>query len=112
MMKAVCKKCNMTKMTGNPFHSSATHKFTADGIPTDLAEKIAPHLEPINYDRWAELEFKDQLTDEEMKEKQVLEKKNMATIEKVYQRLRDDEGVQACIRQIKAHPWVKTIEGV
>jgi len=46
-----------------------------------------------------------------MKEKQALEEENMAAIEKVYQRLRDDEGVQACIEKIKAHPWVRVVEG-
>ncbi|MDW7776748.1 MAG: TaqI-like C-terminal specificity domain-containing protein [Methanosarcinales archaeon] len=86
-------------------------KFTADGIPTDLAAKLTPHLEPINYDRWAELEFKDQLTDEEMKEKQALEKKNLAAIEKVYQRLSNDKEIQAQIERIKAHPWVRVVEG-
>ena len=37
-------------------------KFVADSIPTDLADKLAPHLEPINYNPWAELEFKHKLT--------------------------------------------------
>jgi hypothetical protein len=40
-------------------------------------------------------------------EKQALEKKkNMAVIEKVYQRLREDKSVQGRIRQIQVHPWV------
>jgi len=86
-------------------------KFAADGIPTDLAEKVVPHLEPIEYDRWAQLEFKDELTVAEKKEKQALEESNMAVIERVYQRLKDDEEIQGRIRQIKAHPWVRVVEG-
>jgi len=85
-------------------------KFTADGISTHLAEKIAPHLEPINYDRWAELEYKDELTETEMKEKDALEKKNMSVIEGVYQRLKDDKEIQGRIRQIKEHSWVRVVE--
>jgi len=46
-----------------------------------------------------------------MKEKQVLEKKNLTAIEKVYQRLEDDKEIQAQIEKIKAHPWVRVVEG-
>ena len=87
----------MTKITINPFHCTATLK-------------PAPHLEPINYDRWAELEFKHELTGAEMNGKQALEEKNMAVIERVYQRLREDKEVQGCIRQIQAHPWMRVVE--
>ena len=85
-------------------------KFATGGIPTDLVDKISPHIKPIDYDRWAQLEFKDELTRTEMKEKQVLEKSNMAAIESVYQRLKDDKEIQGYIQQIKAHPWVRLIE--
>ena len=44
-------------------------------------------------------------------EKQALEEKNMAVIEKEYQRLREDKEVQGRIRQIHAHPWVRVVEG-
>ena len=107
----------MTKITRNSYHCTPTSKFTADGIPADLTVKLAPCLEPINYDRWAELEFNDELTGVKMEEKQALEEKNMAVIEKVYQRLRDDKEIQGRIRryrrirQIKAHPWVRMVEG-
>ena len=37
-------------------------KFTSDGIPTDLPAKTARHPEPINYNPWAQLEFKHELT--------------------------------------------------
>jgi hypothetical protein len=37
-------------------------KFAADSIPTDFAAKPAPHLEPINYNPWAQLKFKHELT--------------------------------------------------
>ncbi len=58
---------------------------------------------------WAELEFKDELTGAEMEEKQALEKKNMAVIERVYQRLNDDKDIQSLIQQIQAHPWVRVV---
>ena len=35
----------------------------------------------------------------------------MAVIENVYQRLREDKEVQGRIRQVKAHPWVRVVEG-
>ena len=46
-----------------------------------------------------------------MREKQAREEWNMAVIEKVYQRLSEDKGVQGRIRQIQAHPWVRVVEG-
>jgi hypothetical protein len=46
-----------------------------------------------------------------MKENQALEEKNMAVIERVYQRLRENKEVQGRIRQIQAHPWVRVAEG-
>jgi hypothetical protein len=46
-----------------------------------------------------------------MKENQALEEKNMAVIERVYQRLRENKEVQGRIRQIQAHPWVRVVEG-
>ena len=58
----IYKITKMTQMTGNTFHSSATQKFATDSIHTGPATKPAPHLEPIDYDRWAQLEFKDELT--------------------------------------------------
>jgi len=91
-------------MTGNTFHNSATQKIINDSIPTGLAAKPAHHFEPINYNPWVELKFRDELTDAEINEKQVLEERNMAVIEKVYQRLREDMGVQGRIWQIQAHP--------
>ena len=36
----------------------------------------------------------------------------MAVIERVYQRLREDKGVQGRIRQMQAHPWVQVVEGM
>jgi len=39
----------MMELSGNPFQYTATLK-------------PASHPKPINYDRWAELEFKDELT--------------------------------------------------
>ncbi|MCX9015112.1 MAG: hypothetical protein OIN89_10060 [Candidatus Methanoperedens sp.] len=89
-------------------------KFHEDNLYPEpkhnLLDIVSKHLKPISYDRRAELEYKDQLTDDEKKDKDALEKKNMATIEKVYQRLRDDKEIQAHIHQIKAHPWVRVVE--
>jgi predicted kinase len=62
-----------------------------------------------NYDLL--LEFKDALTEAEQREKAALKKKNMEIIERVYQRLRGDKEIQEEIKQIKAHPWVRVIEG-
>ena len=45
-----------------------------------------------------------------MKEMKALEEKSMAVIEKVYQWLREDKGVQGRIRQIQVHPWVRVVE--
>jgi hypothetical protein len=39
-----------------------------------------------------------------------LKGRNMAVIESVYQRLREDKDVQGRIRQITAHPWVRVVE--
>lgn len=80
-------------------------------LKTNFSELIAHHLEPINFNRWAEPEYKDELTEDGKKEKNALEEKNIATIEKVYQRLRDDKEIQAQIEKIKAHPWVRVVEG-
>jgi len=97
-------------MARKTLHSAANPKFAADGIPTDLADKLAPHLEPIDYHPWAQLEFKDELTVAEKKEKQALEVRNMAVIEKVYHCLKDDYEIQAQIEVIKAHPCVRVVD--
>jgi len=46
-----------------------------------------------------------------VREKQVYKEKNMAVIERVYQRLSEDEEVQVRIWQIQAHPRVRVVEG-
>jgi len=51
------------------------------------------------------------LTPEEEKEIEALERKNMSTIEWVYQRLKSDSEVQALIERIKGHEWVRVVEG-
>jgi len=80
-----------------------------------LLSSIEPRLQPINYDRWAELYWKKQLegdlSPEEEKEIEALERKNMSTIEWVYQRLKSDSEVQALIERIKGHEWVRVVEG-
>ena len=75
----------MTEMTGNPFHCTETLK-------------PVPHLEPTTYDPWAQLKFKYELTGAEMKEKQALEEKNMAVIERVYQQLSENKEGEGRIR--------------
>ena len=69
----------------------------------------------INYDRWAELYWKKQLegtlTNEEEKELEELEKKNMESINEFYNALKEDKEIQEWIEKIKSHEWIKVIEG-
>jgi len=80
-----------------------------------LLEAISKHLKPINYDRWAELYWKKQikgnLTEQEQKELEKLEKENMQTVEDVYKALKEDVKIKELIEKIKSHRWVKVIEG-
>ena len=85
-------------MTGNSFHCTTT-------------SKPAPHFKRIDYDPWAQLEFKHELTGADMKEKQALEERNMMVTQKMCQWLREDKEVQGRIRQIQTHSWVRVVEG-
>ena len=80
-----------------------------------LAETVSKHLKPVDYDRWAELYWKKQiegnLTEEEQKELEKLEKENIKTIEEVYKALKEDVKNRELIEKIKSHEWVKVIEG-
>jgi hypothetical protein len=49
-----------------------------------------------------ELAFKDDLTGEEKKEKEA--------IERVYRRLKEDPGIMEDIEKIKPHPWVRVVD--
>ena len=79
-------------------------------------EEISKHLKPINYDRWAELYWKQQLennlnlTPEEEEELKQLEEQNLKTIQKVYEAIKNDEEINKLIKKIKSHEWVKVIE--
>ena len=94
-------------------------KFAEDGLYPEpkeyLLEAVSKHLKPINYDRWAELYWKAQLegnlTEEEQKELEKLEKEDMKTIEEVYKALKEDVKIKELIEKIKSHRWVKVIEG-
>jgi len=94
-------------------------KFAEDGLYPEpkeyLLEEVSKHLKPINYDRWAELYWKGQLegnlTEEEQKELEELEKEDMDVISKVYHSLTQDKEVQKWIERIKSHEWIKIIEG-
>jgi len=94
-------------------------KFHEDGLykqPKEhLISTVLKHLKPINYDRWAELYWKKQingnLTEEEQKELEKLEKENMKTVGEVYKALKEDVKVKELIEKIKSHEWVKVIEG-
>ena len=81
----------------------------------NLLEEVSKHLNPINYDRWAELYWKKQmegnLTEEEQKELEKVEKENMKIIVEVYKALKEDVKVKELIEKIKSHEWVKVIEG-
>jgi len=93
-------------------------KFAEDGLYPEpkeyLLEAVSKHLKPINYDRWAELYWKKQiegnLTEEEQKELEKLEKENIKTIEEVYKALKEDVKTRELIEKIKSHEWVKVIE--
>jgi len=51
------------------------------------------------------------LTEEEQKEFEKLEKENMKTVEEVYKALKEDVKIRELIEKIKSHEWVKVIEG-
>jgi len=75
----------------------------------------APHLVPIDYDRWSDLYWKAQLeeklTADGEKELAALESANMQTIDEVYGALRRDADVQEWIGRIKGHEWVRVVKG-
>jgi len=79
-----------------------------------LLNAISKHLKPINYDRWAELYWKNQLednlTEEEEGELKQLEEENLRIIEEVYEDIKDDKEINNLIKKIKSHEWVKIIE--
>lgn len=77
------------------YHIYFSKKILLNYFKTNPAELFAPHIEQIDYNRWAELEFKEEMTVAEMNEKQVLER--------VYNRLRRDDEVYGRIKKIKGH---------
>jgi HEPN domain-containing protein len=82
---------------------------------TLLSSSIERYLKPISYDRWARLYWKKQLegelTPEEEKELEKLENENLKTIEEVYESISMDEKIKELIEKIKAHEWVRVVEG-
>lgn len=94
-------------------------KFCKDGVYSEskeyLLELVSKHLKPINYDRWAELYWKKQLEGklkpEEEQELEMVEKKNLKTIEEVYDDLKNCKQIQEQIGKIRSHPWIKIIKG-
>lgn len=94
-------------------------KFHEDGLypkPKEyFLELVSKHLKPINYDRWAELYWKKQLEGKlkpaEEQELEMVEKKNIKTIEEVYDDLKNCKQIQEQIEKIKSHSWIKIIEG-
>ncbi|CAD6491713.1 MAG: hypothetical protein DIAAKJNI_00124 [Candidatus Argoarchaeum ethanivorans] len=77
-------------------------KFAADSIHTGLTAKVASNIELIDCNHWSELYWKVQLEDNltalKAQELAALEKSNMAAIEKVHQRLKDDSEIQRHIK--------------
>lgn len=77
--------------------------------------KVAKYSKVINYDGWAALYWKKQLENKLSaageKELETLEKENLRTIEEVYGALSSDREIQAHIGKIKAHEWMKVVEG-
>ena len=51
------------------------------------------------------------LTEEEQKELEEVEKENMKTVVEVYKALKEDVKIKELIEKIKCHKWIKTIEG-
>ena len=47
------------------------------------------------------------LTEEEQKELEEVEKENIKTIEEVYKALKEDVKVEGLIEKIKSHKWIK-----
>ncbi|AEH07586.1 Eco57I restriction-modification methylase domain-containing protein [Methanothermococcus okinawensis] len=95
-------------------------KFYEDKIYNEpkeyLLEAVSKHLEPINYDKWAELYWKKQLennlTSEEEQELKQLEENNIKTVKEVYNSIKEDKEINELINKIKSHKWVKIIECV
>ena len=50
------------------------------------------------------------LTEEEQKELEEVEKENMKTVVEVYKALKEDVKIKELIEKIKSHKWIKTIE--
>jgi len=94
-------------------------KFNEDNLYPEpkhyLLDIVSKHLEPIEYDRWAELHWKAELegdlTAPEAQELAVLESANMQTIGDVYDALRSDADVGEWIERIRGHEWVRVVEG-
>jgi len=84
-------------------------KFAEDGLYPEpkeyFLEAVSKHLKPINYDHWAELYWKKQiegnLTEQEQKELEEVEKENIKTIEEVYKALKEDVKKQGVNRKDK-----------
>jgi len=80
-----------------------------------LAEAVSKHLKPVDYDRWSKLYWKKQiegnLTEEEQKELEEVEKENMKVIKQAYSSIKGDSEIQKWIEKIKSHKWIKIIEG-
>lgn len=93
-------------------------KFRGDGVYLEskecLLELVSKYLEPINYDRWAELYWKEQLGEDlssnEKREYEILEKDNLEMIERVHSSLAGDNQIRVQIEKIRSHPWVRVIE--
>jgi len=93
-------------------------KFHEDGSYPEpkeyLLEAVSKHLKLINYNRWAELYWKRRLegnlTQEQERELQKLEKDNVKAVEESYNTLLNDQEVKKWVEKIKSHKWVKVIE--
>ena len=93
-------------------------KFHEDGPYPEpkeyLLEAVSKHLKPIDYDKYAELYWKQQLennlTPEEEQELKQLEEQNLKTIKEVYELIKNDNEANDLINKIKSHEWVKIIE--
>ena len=93
-------------------YSNRLTQGLTQGLTQKLKGKRCDTL--VKYDRWTQTYWKTQiegdLTEEEQKELEEVEKENMKTVVEVYKALKEDVKIKELIEKIKSHKWIKTIE--
>ncbi|RKY39125.1 MAG: hypothetical protein DRP72_00470 [Candidatus Omnitrophota bacterium] len=80
-------------------------------LRTNLIKLVENKLKDVDYDNWIKLEFKDDLTPAEKKNKEEIEKKSLGIIDKMFNKLKNSKEIENEIKKIKNHEWVRIIEG-